>query len=98
MAHPEVESGLWPIEFEYYAAELEDTVDLLLETLKPREKRILELYFGIPWGEPMTYKDVSDMFGLSLERTRQIVINALRKLGDTNRRKLLVEFLDEWKP
>jgi RNA polymerase primary sigma factor len=53
----------------------------LLDTIDDREAQILRLRFGLDGNEPLTLKDVSDTVGLSRERVRQIVDEALTKLN-----------------
>lgn len=53
----------------------------LLETIDDREGQILRLRFGLDGTEPLTLKEVADEMGLSRERVRQIVDEALTKLN-----------------
>ncbi|MFO0836595.1 MAG: sigma-70 family RNA polymerase sigma factor [Phycisphaerales bacterium] len=54
----------------------------LLETIDEREAKILRLRFGLDGCEPLTLKDISDEVGISRERVRQIVDEALTKLNE----------------
>jgi RNA polymerase primary sigma factor len=53
----------------------------LLESIDDREGEILRLRFGLDGSEPMTLKEISDSVGLSRERVRQIVDEALTRLN-----------------
>ena len=53
----------------------------LLETIDDREAQILRLRFGLDGSDPLTLKEVADEMGLSRERVRQIVDEALTKLN-----------------
>jgi len=53
----------------------------LLDTIDDREARILRLRFGLEGTEPLTLKEISDEVGLSRERVRQLVDEALTKLN-----------------
>jgi RNA polymerase primary sigma factor len=66
---------------------LREAVDLALDTLDERERRILTLHFGLDGSEPKTLREVSLEFNLTSERIRQIEFGALRKLRHPVRRK-----------
>ena len=55
-------------------------VDKLLAGLKPRERRVLSLRFGLDRGEPRTLDEVGEFFDLTRERIRQIEAKAMSKL------------------
>jgi RNA polymerase primary sigma factor len=57
------------------------TLNQLLASIDEREARILRLRFGLDGCEPMTLKQISDEVGISRERVRQIVDEALTKLN-----------------
>ncbi len=63
------------------------TLRSLLDAIDEREARILRLRFGLDGAEPLTLKQISDEVGISRERVRQTVDEALTKLnaqiGDT---------------
>jgi RNA polymerase primary sigma factor len=71
-----VQSPDIPVERTVLAQRLEQ----LLETLKPREARILRLRFGLLDGHCRTLKEIGEMYGLSKERIRQIQYHALWRL------------------
>ncbi|MDX2016709.1 MAG: RNA polymerase sigma factor RpoD/SigA [Planctomycetota bacterium] len=54
----------------------------LMETIDDREARILRLRFGLDGCEPLTLKQIADEVGISRERVRQIVDEALTKLNE----------------
>lgn len=61
-------------------------IDRMLDTLDEREKTIVEMCFGINNRE-MTLEEISEKFGLSRERVRQIREKALLKLRHSNKKK-----------
>lgn len=67
-------------------------IERMLDTLDEREKTIVEMCFGINNRE-MTLDEISEKFGLSRERVRQIREKALLKLRHSNKKKLLQEYL-----
>ena len=54
---------------------------LALENLSYRERRVVELRYGLFGEQPRTLDDVGRMFGLTRERARQIEEHAVRKLA-----------------
>ena len=66
----------------------------VLDTLTPREKKVLELRFGIVDGRTRTLEEVGKEFNVTRERIRQIEAKALRKLRHPNRSKKLRDFLN----
>ena len=67
-------------------------IERMLDTLDEREKTIVEMCFGINNRE-MTLEEISEKFGLSRERERQIREKALLKLRHSNKKNLLQEYL-----
>ena len=65
-----------------------------LGTLSERERRVLQLRFGIEDGRSRTLEEVGRDFGVTRERIRQIEAKALRKLRHPSRSKRLKDFLD----
>jgi len=66
----------------------------VLDTLTPREQRVLELRFGIKDGRGRTLEEVGKEFGVTRERIRQIEAKALRKLRHPSRSKKLRDYLE----
>ena len=73
---------------------LKEQLDDVLKTLTYREKRVLEMRFGISEGHPHTLEEVGREFGVTRERIRQIEAKALRKLRHPSRSKKLKDYLD----
>lgn len=71
---------------------LDTEIERMLDTLDEREKTIVEMCFGINNRE-MTLEEISEKFGLSRERVRQIREKALLKLRHSNKKNLLQEYL-----
>ena len=65
----------------------------VLDTLTPREKKVLELRFGLADGRTRTLEEVGKEFNVTRERIRQIEAKALRKLRHPSRSKKLKDFL-----
>ena len=57
----------------------------MIDTLTPREQRLLELRFGLKDGQPRTLEAVGKEFNVTRERIRQIQGKALRKLRHPSR-------------
>ena len=66
----------------------------VLNTLTPREEKVLQLRFGLEDGRPRTLEEVGKEFNVTRERIRQIEAKALRKLRHPSRSKKLRDFLD----
>ena len=66
----------------------------VLDTLTPREAKVLRLRFGLDDGNPRTLEEVGKEFHVTRERIRQIEAKALRKLRHPSRSKKLKDFLD----
>ena len=73
---------------------LKEQLDDVLETLTPREAKVLALRFGLEGGHPHTLEEVGKEFDVTRERIRQIEAKALRKLRYPSRSKKLKDFLD----
>ena len=65
----------------------------VLDTLTPREEKVLRLRYGIDDGKPRTLEEVGKEFNVTRERIRQIEAKALRKLRHPSRSKKLKDFL-----
>lgn len=73
---------------------LREQLGEVLETLTDREKKVLELRFGLQDGRSRTLEEVGQHFGVTRERIRQIEAKALRKLRHPSRSKRLKDFLE----
>ena len=73
---------------------LREQLEEVLDTLAPREKKVLELRFGIADGRTRTLEEVGKEFNVTRERIRQIEAKALRKLRHPSRSKKLRDYLD----
>jgi RNA polymerase primary sigma factor len=76
-----------------YTKLLGEKIEEVLETLPPRESRILRLRFGLENGRMHTLEEVGQKFGLTRERIRQIETKALRRLRHPRRARQLREYL-----
>jgi len=66
----------------------------VLCSLTPRERKVLELRFGLEDGRGRTLEEVGRDFGVTRERIRQIEAKALRKLKHPTRARKLKDYLD----
>ena len=66
----------------------------VLDTLTPREEKVLRLRFGLDDGRARTLEEVGKEFKVTRERIRQIEAKALRKLRHPSRSKKLKDYLD----
>ncbi len=73
---------------------LKEHLNTILYTLSERERRVLELRFGLIDGHPRTLEDVGRQFNVTRERIRQIEAKALRKLRHPSRSKKLKGYLE----
>ena len=73
---------------------LKETVEDVLSSLTLRERRVLQLRFGLEDGRSRTLEEVGRDFGVTRERIRQIEAKALRKLRHPTRSKKLKDFLE----
>ena len=88
-----VEDQMTPTPIEStYAKLLREKIDEVLDTLPPREARILRLRFGLENGHNYTLEEVGEKFGLTRERIRQIESKALRRLRHPRRSRQLREY------
>ena len=73
---------------------LREQVEDVLGTLSERERRVLQLRFGLEDGRSRTLEEVGREFGVTRERIRQIEAKALRKLRHPSRSRKLRDFLE----
>jgi RNA polymerase primary sigma factor len=73
---------------------LKEQLEDVLNTLTPREEKVLRLRFGLDDGRARTLEEVGQIFNVTRERIRQIEAKALRKLRHPSRSKKLKDFLD----
>tara|TARA_B100001750_G_C15516958_1_gene608038 strand:+ start:2662 stop:4197 length:1536 start_codon:yes stop_codon:yes gene_type:complete len=73
---------------------LKELVEDVLETLNIRERRVLQMRFGLEDGRGRTLEEVGREFGVTRERIRQIEAKALRKLRHPSRSRKLKDFLE----
>jgi RNA polymerase primary sigma factor len=64
----------------------------VLSTLDERERKVLNLRFGLDDGEAKTLEEIGKIFGVTRERIRQIEAKAVRKLRHPSRRKKIIDF------
>lgn len=81
-----------PVEVASYEL-LKGHINEVLDTLNPRERRVLELRFGLKDGRSRTLEEVGKEFGVTRERIRQIEAKALRKLRHPSRSKKLRDYI-----
>jgi RNA polymerase primary sigma factor len=72
---------------------LRHDVEDVLETLTPRERRVLQLRFGLIDGHQRTLEEVGKRIGVTRERIRQVEVKALRKLRHQSRSQKLRDYL-----
>lgn len=73
---------------------LKEMVKKALDTLTYKERRVIELRFGLADGRPHTLEEVGAEFNVTRERVRQIESKALRKLRHRDRSRFLRDFLE----
>lgn len=89
-----VEDDLTPSPMEVtFKSMLRDKIDEVLNTLSPREARILRMRFGLDDGRSYTLEEVGQKFGLTRERIRQIEGKALRQLRHPHKARQLKDYL-----
>ncbi len=72
---------------------LEKEIYDLLDRLPEKERRVIELRFGLRGNEPKTLREIGDILGVSRERVRQLETRALRKLRSLAMKRHLKDFL-----
>ncbi|MBQ7223619.1 MAG: RNA polymerase sigma factor RpoD [Erysipelotrichaceae bacterium] len=74
---------------------LKDEIDSVLQLLTERERKVLQLRFGLIDGRTRTLEEVGKEFNVTRERIRQIEAKALRKLKHPTKSKRLKDFVDK---
>lgn len=69
-------------------------INTALQALSPRERNVIEAFFGINQPE-MTLEEIGSRYGLTRERVRQIKEKAIRRLRDNTQNKLLKTYLGQ---
>jgi len=73
---------------------LKEQIGEVLSSLTPRERRVLQLRFGLEDGRARTLEEVGKEFNVTRERIRQIEAKALRKLRHPSRSRKLKDYLE----
>ncbi len=74
---------------------LKEQLLAVIDTLTPREQKVIRLRYGLDDAHPRTLEEVGREFNVTRERIRQIEAKALRKLRNPNRSKKLKDFWDD---
>ncbi|MDA0225978.1 MAG: RNA polymerase sigma factor RpoD, partial [Proteobacteria bacterium] len=90
----EDQSTMAPADAATYSS-LRDVTKEVLDTLTPREAKVLRMRFGIEMSTDHTLEEVGKQFDVTRERIRQIEAKALRKLRHPSRSERLKSFLDQ---
>jgi RNA polymerase primary sigma factor len=72
---------------------LKEKITGLLGSLNEKEKRVIELRFGIYDGIDHTYANIAQLFGVTSERIRQVEAKALRKLRHPYRSRIIRDYV-----
>lgn len=88
----EDESSITPTDAVSYSM-LKEHLLGVLDTLTPREEKVIRLRYGLDDGRPRTLEEVGKEFNVTRERIRQIEAKALRKLRHPSRSKRLKDFM-----
>ena len=73
---------------------LKEQLMAVIDTLTPREQKVIRLRYGLDDCHPRTLEEVGKEFNVTRERIRQIEAKALRKLRHPNRSKRLTDYVD----
>jgi RNA polymerase primary sigma factor len=68
-------------------------IERALNTLSPREAKVLKLYFGLGMKHPFTLEEIGEELTLTRERVRQIKEKAIKKIQFTTRCRILKTYL-----
>jgi len=86
--------ALWPRPRRPSHQLLKEQVEAVLDSLTGRERRVLQLRFGLEDGRARTLEEVGKEFNVTRERIRQIEAKALRKLRHPSRSRKLKDYLE----
>jgi len=75
-----------------FESALRESIRDSLDSLKPREAKILRLYYGLDGNEAMTLEEIGSVLGITRERVRQIKEKALNRLRHVSRARALHSF------
>ena len=89
----EDESSISPVEAATRSM-LRNQLLSVIETLTPREQKVIRLRYGLDDGYPKTLEQVGQEFNVTRERIRQIEAKALKKLRNPSRSKKLKDYFD----
>ena len=78
-----------------YAIMLKEQLLSVIDSLTPREQKVIRLRYGIDDAKPRTLEEVGREFRVTRERIRQIEAKALRKMRNPNRTRKLRDFIEE---
>ena len=87
------DDGVIPIEEIIENRVLRENLEEILDTLTPREEKVLRLRFGFDDNRPRTLEEVGKIFNVTRERIRQIEVKALRKLRHPSRSRKVKDFM-----
>lgn len=71
--------------------DIKSEINVVLSTLKPRNKKIMEMLFGINGYQPMTLQEVGDEVGLTREMVRQVKEKSLKLMSQNKRIQLVAQ-------
>jgi RNA polymerase sigma factor (sigma-70 family) len=71
--------------------DIKSEINAALSTLKPRNKKIMEMLFGINGYQPMTLQEVGDEVGLTREMIRQVKEKSLKIMSENKRIQLVAQ-------
>jgi DNA-directed RNA polymerase, sigma subunit (sigma70/sigma32) len=72
---------------------LEKELHDIISKLPEKERKVLELRYGLNGNEPLTLREIGDALGISRERVRQLETRAIKKLRSFALKRHLKDFL-----
>ena len=91
--HTSLDAPLMADSYMDYVDSLRKETERSLNSLTPRQRDVVKLYFGIGVEHPMSLEDIGDHLNITRERVRQIKDKAINKLRSTSRSKMLKSYL-----